>query len=448
MSSGQEVGSIFGEGHGYATALLRSPTVIIASIALWGMNVCLFRLFGIDYAYVLMLDVNKEKEEQQKKKLKENKSDEMNSVDTDDSDDEMLPINIDDAVVTPKRNPFLEITEVKLLSFASVLILTLYLTSFVYIQVMAGSTIGAIFMFYFLVLVGVLLPLPSTAWIRSASSTVFLRAWELVKPRCTCITGKPRPVPFVDVFFADAMCSMSKVFFDWGMLWILASHYPSPVPPSLETIIVPSCFAAMPYLIRARQCLIMYNVGLKKNCPKRYQHILNALKYSSSLFPLIVSAYMKTVGGERNAVQLEKILIALMIINATYCLIWDIVMDWGMLDNPSAVVSQSVGTCIPKFSGPEYKKVSCLDAALRPRLRFGTPLTVVVVLIDICLRYAWTLRFVEHAIFPSNDAYILCTEFLEVFRRAVWNLLRVEWEHIKQSRAAKKNSPMRKSSTA
>lgn len=324
MSSGQEVGSIFGEGHGYATALLRSPTVIIASIALWGMNVCLFRLFGIDYAYVLMLDVNKEKEEQQKKKLKENKSDEMNSVDTDDSDDEMLPINIDDAVVTPKRNPYLEITEVKLLSFASVLILTLYLTSFVYIQVMAGSTIGAIFMFYFLVLVGVLLPLPSTTWIRSASSTVLLRAWELVKPRCTCITGKPRPVPFVDVFFADAMCSMSKVFFDWGMLWILASHYPSPVPPSLETIIVPSCFAAMPYLIRARQCLIMYNVGLKKNCPKRYQHILNALKYSSSLFPLIVSAYMKTVGGERNAVQLEKILIALMIINATYCLIWDI----------------------------------------------------------------------------------------------------------------------------
>lgn len=219
------------------------------------------------------------------------------------------------------------------------------------------------------------------------------------------------------------------------MLWLLASHYPHPVPPSAESIIIPSCFAALPYLIRARQCLIMYNVGLKKNCPKRYQHILNAIKYSSSLFPLIVSAYQKTMAGEKVAKQLESVLVILMIINATYCLIWDIVMDWGMLDNPTAVVGQAMGQCVPSMSaGPEFKNVSCLDAALRPRLRFGTALTLAVVSIDVCLRYSWTLRFVERAIFPDNDAYVLCTEFLEVFRRAVWNLLRVEWEHIKQTR--------------
>merc|ERR1712127_839320 len=86
------------------------------------------------------------------------------------------------------------------------------------------------------------------------------------------------------------------------------------------------------------------------------------------------------------------------------------------------------------------KRVGCMDAALRPRLRFGSSLTIMIVMIDIILRYSWTLRFVEHTIFPSNDAYILCTEFLEVFRRAVWNLLRVEWEHIKQTRSAKKNN--------
>jgi hypothetical protein len=126
-------------------------------------------------------------------------------------------------------------------------------------------------------------------------------------------------------------------------------------------------------------------------------------------------------------------------INATYCLIWDIVMDWGMLDNPNAVIGQAFGQCVPAMASvPELKRVGCVDAALRPRLRFGTSLTVMIVVIDIILRYSWTLRFVEHAIFPSNDAYILCTEFLEVFRRAVWNLLRVEWEHIKQTRSAKR----------
>ena len=126
-------------------------------------------------------------------------------------------------------------------------------------------------------------------------------------------------------------------------------------------------------------------------------------------------------------------------------------MDWGMMQNPNAVVEQTFGQCIPSFSippsptsdgTPDAKRQvkSCLDTALRPRLRFGTSLTLLVVFLDTFLRFSWTLRFFESAIFPSNDSYILCTEFLEVFRRAVWNLLRVEWEHIKQTRNAKKNT--------
>jgi hypothetical protein len=57
MSSTQEVGEIFGEGSGPAHAMLRSPTVLIASIGLWGMNVYFFRLFGIDYVRVLKHDL-------------------------------------------------------------------------------------------------------------------------------------------------------------------------------------------------------------------------------------------------------------------------------------------------------------------------------------------------------------------------------------------------------
>ena len=137
-------------------------------------------------------------------------------------------------------------------------------------------------------------------------------------------------------------------------------------------------------------------------------------------------------------------------INATYCLTWDVVMDWGMMQNPNAMMEQAVGQCMPLMSSlpsslvpdsvtdPKRSQANCLDTALRPRLRFGTSLTLMIVLLDTFLRFSWTLRFKESAIFPSNGAYILCTEFLEVFRRAVWNLLRVEWEHIKQTRNAKK----------
>lgn len=226
-----------------------------------------------------------------------------------------------------------------------------------------------------------------------------------------------------------------KVFFDWGMLWLLASHYPNPVPPSAKSIIIPSCFASLPYLIRARQCLVMYSVGLQKNDSKRYQHILNAIKYSTSLFPLIISAFQKTEAGQKIKSQLEVTLIILLTINASYSLVWDITMDWGMMQKPSAVVHLTMGQCagIP----PSKDTSNCGDIALRPRLRFGTSLSLLVLILDTFLRFSWTLRFYESYVFSSNGAYILCTEFLEVFRRAVWNLLRVEWELIKQNRAKK-----------
>jgi len=504
MSSGQEVGSIFGDGTGPATALLRSPTVIIASIALWGMNVCLFRLFGIDYVYVLTLDLKKEEEENAKKKREKERKKQrrgkhshseiptseeaaeaieslssssdiggggggskrggevemssfsklkLTSNETFDSEEssrsgELYNVNLSDlspsskdAKVDNTSYSGQEVTEVKLIGLAAALITTLYLTSYLWIQVGRGTTIGAIFGFYTFVFLGILIPLPSTAWIRIASKTVLVRAAALLKPRCSCVHGRPRPVPFIDVFFADGMCSMSKVFFDWGMLWLLASHYPHPVPASLQSIIVPSCFASLPYLIRARQCLIMYNVGRLKHDPKRYQHVLNAIKYSTSLFPLLVSAMQKTETGSKIGRPLEILLIVLLAINATYCLLWDIIMDWGMMQKPNAIIEQAFGHCTGMISTSEMKKQpSCLDLTLRPRLRFGTSLTLLVFFLDLFLRFSWTLRFCESYIFPSTDAYILCTEFLEVFRRAVWNLLRVEWEHIKQTGNAMKGN--------
>jgi hypothetical protein len=57
MSSTQEVGEIFGAGSGPAHAMLRSPTVLIASVGLWGMNVFFFGIFGIDYVKVLRHDL-------------------------------------------------------------------------------------------------------------------------------------------------------------------------------------------------------------------------------------------------------------------------------------------------------------------------------------------------------------------------------------------------------
>jgi hypothetical protein len=239
MSSSHEVGEIFGDGKGPATALLRSPTVIIVAVGLWGMNVYLFRLFGIDYAHVLTLDLMKEKEANDRK----DEGDESDK-ENDDGNDNMSNTGNE----LEKRHGHSSqsqshhhqhhshdkssiavteyaVTSGKLIAFSLSLLVLLHLSSVMWIDVYGGSTIGAIFAFYTAVVIGIALPLPSTAWIRTACATVSHRTLELLNPRCSCFqSGVPRTVPFIDVFFADILCSLSKVFFDWGMLWHVSSN--------------------------------------------------------------------------------------------------------------------------------------------------------------------------------------------------------------------------------
>lgn len=304
--------------------MLRSPTVIIASIGLWGMNVYFFRLFHIDYEYVLTLDLVKEREaklraasgtSEIRKQDVENDAGvyNKNSTKTSEADEDD---DYQDAVLLAEdpEQYGRAVTWKKLIGLSVALIILLHLSIFAWIDLMGGGSIGAVFAFYIAVLVGVVLPLPSTRWLRTSCVIVLQRSFELFNPRCFCVNSDasgPRPIPFIDVFFADAMCSLSKVFFDWGMLFHLASHYPEPVPKSAHSILIPSFCAAIPYIIRARQCLIMYTVGRIKADPKRYQHILNAIKYSTSIFPLCLSAYMATIDSG-TAEKCEGVLIALL----------------------------------------------------------------------------------------------------------------------------------------
>lgn len=369
MSSTQEVGEIFGAGAGPAHAMLRSPTVLIASIGLWGMNVYFFKLFGIDYVKVLNHDLIKlddpeangtnTAQQQQQQHTRRNskgknvarKENESNNVvedcirinssgadiiDSNQEDEEWIIMGDahehNDAISD-------EITAVRLVVLSITLLLLLHSTYMIWIDWLGGGTIGAIFAFYGSFTMAIVFPLPSTRWLRHATWLVLHRAFELIRPRChqhccecTCSNIEsegqklPRPIPFVDVFFADAMCSLSKVFFDWGMLLHMASYYPKPVPASFWNILIPSAFAAIPFFIRARQCLVMWKFTSLKKDIGRYQHLWNALKYSTSIFPLCLSAYQKTVMRER-AHELEPALIVLLAINAGYALWWDIGMS-------------------------------------------------------------------------------------------------------------------------
>jgi len=145
-------------------------------------------------------------------------------------------------------------------------------------------------------------------------------------------------------------------------------------------------------------------------------------------------------------------------------------MDWGMMKNPTVALpvicnpvsglanipngaNGSLYQPVPQreqfHNTPTVKRTSsasgikgsshhgqasysCWHLLLRNRLRFGVAMSVLILLTDVVLRFSWVLRF-YHKLFPSGDSFVLCTQFLEVFRRAIWNLLRVEWENLKQA---------------
>uniref|UniRef100_A0A7S1C0L3 EXS domain-containing protein n=1 Tax=Corethron hystrix TaxID=216773 RepID=A0A7S1C0L3_9STRA len=288
---------------------------------------------------------------------------------------------------------------------------------YVWMHVLDGSSLGAILLFYGAAASFVI----QNEDVRHCLSVVSRRAAVLLWPRCR--SAAPVHVAFVDVFFADAMCSLSKVFFDWGMIWTIAYYHPNPVPQSYGSVVFPSLGASLPYIIRARQCILCWAEGKMNNDPNRYLHLLNCLKYSTSLFPLCISAYQKTMGGTvDDQYRVERILVIFLAINAGYSFAWDVVMDWGMAQNPSC-------SCKGNASG---EHISTIESFLRPRLRFGVYASFSILILDGILRGSWMLRFYENALFSSVDVYVFTTQFLEVFRRGIWNLLRVDWEMVKQ----------------
>lgn len=224
MSSGQEVGDIFGEGSGPATSLLRSPTVLIASIGLFGMNVYFFHVIKIDYIRVLNLDLEKEKAKKSEFTSGEDSTDlelmttsllGTSTIPTTTTKNTTTTTATVNATITSNgvSSGGEQVTASMLIGLSVGLMALLHLSSFIWITMLGGTPLGAIFFFYAIVLCGIGIPFPQTSWIRRSSLYVIKRIAELLNPRCACISyqKKERPIPFMDVFVADGMCSLSKV---------------------------------------------------------------------------------------------------------------------------------------------------------------------------------------------------------------------------------------------
>ncbi|TMW69451.1 hypothetical protein Poli38472_001607 [Pythium oligandrum] len=224
----------------------------------------------------------------------------------------------------------------------------------------------------------------------------------------------PHPTPFVEVFLADGLTSLSKFIQDSAVAWMLLSLSFSQELGELRTSYVskmkssplPYFAASMPYIIRATQCLISFHRTTSAN--DRFLHLLNTLKYCSSLLVISVGAYPQIMGHVGVRLEKNTLFLFCAVFNSLYSFLWDVIMDWG-LGQPN----------LPR-------RVMFLRHHLiyRPRwIYYG------VIVVDFALRILWVTKWWDWQHFGVD--FKMLSMVAEVVRRVIWNVLRVEWQCIK-----------------
>lgn len=222
---------------------------------------------------------------------------------------------------------------------------------------------------------------------------------------CRNVVWPGQTVAFSEIVFADALTSLSKVFKDAAItiIAVYSSMTQTPIADLHEQgMILVAVLASIPFLIRVRQCWVQFEG--QHDAVLRIPIFLNIVKYMSA-FPPIWLAAAATLGFYHQ--NLPVYIMLTTSVNSLYSFLWDIVMDWGLLS----------------FSR---------DGKCSSRQRFFYP-TITYLLVsgtNLVLRFAWAANKFEAFAGLDASTLVLCLELVEVVRRSVWNMYRIEWEII------------------
>ncbi|GMH59751.1 hypothetical protein TrRE_jg886 [Triparma retinervis] len=156
----------------------------------------------------------------------------------------------------------------------------------------------------------------------------------------------------------------------------------------------------------------------------RHMHVLNGIKYFSSIVPIVLLTMQQLEGNEMKREEIENRIIFALVINTIYTFCWDTFVDWGL--GSSLLSGFNFCEVGPGSFSPSGKEKKGRDGCIRQGIRFGSNATALAILVNFSLRCAWMLRFSTLSL--TEDEFILLAQFLEVFRRALWNLFRIEWQ--------------------
>jgi len=265
-----------------------------------------------------------------------------------------------------------------------------------------------------------------------------------------------KEVPFIEVLVADGLTSCAKVFFDLalgtcvalqstvgavepvtllsgGVAYQQMLQHDSSLPGEVHVVSqasslgkalehcalspTPFLFWAMPFVVRAIQCFVT-SQNASDSCNQSLQRV-NLAKYLTAL-PVVFFSYLYARAGPMlpglGAEDFEAMWAIAAIINAVFSFIWDMVMDWGLMQPaPCEGMRWSFG--------------------LRPVLLFRGVCGFyhISIVLNLLGRTLWSLRWSPQATELLGSFFLgSLQQSAEVLRRCLWNALRVEWEVIRK----------------
>ncbi|PKI49179.1 hypothetical protein CRG98_030427 [Punica granatum] len=208
--------------------------------------------------------------------------------------------------------------------------------------------------------------------------------WRIVFPL--------QAISFCDFFLADILTSMSKVA---TIAWFEADSVCGSHSVAIPLVLV------LPYLFRLFQCLRQY-----KDTGERTT-LLNALKYSTAVPVIFLSALKYHVFPEKWTSFYRPLWLLSSVLNSLYSFYWDITRDWDL----------SCFTRIFKFTKP----------SIASYLLYGRRWVFLWVIgSNLILRCTWTYKLSAHL--RHNYLTLFTITALEIFRRFQWAFFRVENE--------------------
>ena len=206
------------------------------------------------------------------------------------------------------------------------------------------------------------------------------------------------PVEFRDFFLGDMYCSQTYAMGGIELFFCLyANHWNNPAQCNSTHSRLLGFLSTLPAIWRSLQCLRRYY-----DTRNAFPHLVNCGKYTFTiLFYMTLSLYRID-----QTMELRALFIVCGTINAIYCSIWDIAMDWS-LANPYAH-----------------------HPFLRDVLGYKRPwVYYLAMIIDPILRFNWIFYAIFRGELQHSALLSFFIGFTEICRRGIWSLFRVENEH-------------------